>query len=452
MNVPDSILKLAGIFESEGFDLYCVGGCVRDSLLGVEPHDWDLTTNAKPPEVMMLFHRNGIHFHTEGLAFGTVTASIDGEQYEVTTFRKESGYTDKRHPDEIIWAETIEEDLARRDFTINAIAYDIIRGNLVDPYNGVLDINEHRLNTVGLGTDKFSEDALRILRGIRFAIKYDLVIHKDVEHAMHSEAHCLRDISKERITDELSKILSCNKPVKKYFMHFSDIIFTVIPELKHCYMFDQRNKWHEHDVYEHTLNVVDGCDTDNWVIKLAALLHDISKPACAALGEDGYLHFIGHPEEGYKLVKDFVLKNDLVLTRADSDRLLELILFHDYNLVDKESAVKRFLNRHGVDFLNDWLVLKQADQKDHVTPDSATYWYLDIDSIGGIMNNIIAMDKCFKLSDLEVNGRDVMQVLGIKPSKRVGEVLNHIFDGVLDGSLPNERDVLLTEIKKYGSN
>lgn len=447
MDLNSQILKLRDMFKSFNYQLYLVGGCVRDSIMGSEPHDWDMCTNAKPDEIVTVLTANNVNYHTVGIDFGTVTAILDGVEYEITTFRKETGYSDSRHPDEVVWVDNIYEDLSRRDFTINAIAYDLINEEFADPYNGIKDIENGVLRSVGEPHSRFNEDALRIMRGIRFAIKYDLHISSSLSVAIVTDCHLLSNVSKERITDELSKILSLNKPVAKYFIRYVDVICTIIPEMEQVIGVEHNNKYHQHNIYEHILAVVDLCDTDDWIIKLAALLHDIGKPQAKVTGDDGWSHYYNHPEISWQITKE-IIKKDLVLTNEQSSKLLGLVRYHDIQISETDKAVKRALNKYDEDFLIDWFILKRADQDDHIVPpDCKADWRMNIDNLIMIMNNILASNQCFKLKDMKLNGVDVMNTLNIKPSKRVGEILKNVFDAVLDGTLENSHEVLIDYIK-----
>lgn len=447
MRLNLDIELLRDIFKASGYELYLVGGCVRDTLMGIEPHDWDMCTNAEPDEIVMVLKANDISFHTVGLKFGTITAQLSSFDYEITTFRKETGYSDSRHPDKIEWAKNIEEDLARRDFTINAIAYNLLTDEYVDPYGGIDDIKAEVLKSVGRAHERFGEDALRILRGIRFAVKYNLCITNDVALNMHYYVEDLDNISKERITDELLKILACNKPVSELFLRFSDIICKVIPEMEKCLGIHHNNKYHQHTIYEHILAVVDLCNTDDVIIKLAALLHDIGKPDCKVTGEDGWSHYYGHDEVSYNITKE-ILKKDLVLTSEQSERLLNLVHYHDMVIESTHKSMRRALNKFGESFIRDWFVLKKADQDDHVIPEGCRDYRMNILNLVYILNDIILDEECFKLKDMKINGKDVMEILNIKPSKQVGEVLDKVFNEVIDGVVENKRDVLINRVKE----
>ena len=439
ITVPEDVLWLTQKLKERGHTAFCVGGCVRDSLMGVKPHDWDLTTSAIPEQIIEVLERNNIAYHTVGIEFGTVVAIIHGEEYEITTYRLETDYKDGRHPSDIVWAKTIEEDLARRDFTMNAIAYDCDSDKIIDPHMGVSDIKGKILKTVGSSIDRFNEDALRILRALRFSIKYNMTISSSTVFAIHNSYQGLGLVSKERITEEFRKILTCGKPVSNIFIQFYDVICYIIPELKQCYKFNQNNKYHIHDVYEHTLCVVDNCKTIKFEIKMAALLHDIGKPNCYSEDENGFGHFYGHPEVS-KVIANSVLSNDFKVTRDEKELILKLVENHDIPLVETHKSVRRAMNKLGVDFLNDFFVLKQADMDDHIYSDNK--YITTTDNFKSIMQELIDEDACFSMKDLAINGNDIMQLLDIKSGKKVGEILNTLLDEVIEEKLENKYELL----------
>lgn len=445
--VPKDVMCLTRKLKEQGYTAYCVGGCVRDSLMGVKPHDWDLTTNATPMQVIQVLAKNYISFHSVGIEFGTVTALLNGEEYEITTYRLESNYEDGRHPSDVLWAKTIEEDLSRRDFSINAIAYDCDSDELIDPYGGIADIENKVLVTVGSSIDRFNEDALRILRAIRFAIKYNLSVSPATDVAIHEKHKGLFQVSKERITEEFRKILTCGQPVFDIFMKYYDVIFFIIPELKQCYKFDQNNKYHTHNVYEHILNVVDACKTTKFEIKMAALLHDIGKPICYSEDENGFGHFYGHPEVSCKIAKT-LLSSDFRVTNVEEDLILKLVEHHDMPLVETRKSIRRAMNKFGVDFLNDFFILKQADMDDHIYPDDK--YITTTDNFKSIMRELIDEDACFSMKDLAITGNDIMQLLDIKAGKKVGEILNTLLGEVIEEKLENKYEILAKRVFELG--
>ena len=260
---------------------------------------------------------------------------------------------------------------------------------------------------------------------------------------MKLHAKTLDRVSKERITDELYKILTCGKPIKTWFMVCSDIVKEIIPELEQCFNFNQNNKYHKHDVYEHILSVVDNCKSNKFEIKLAALLHDIGKPSAYTVGDDGWGHFYGHPDISYDMSKKILTKH-LRLTTGQLERTLDLILYHDISIANTKASVKRALNKYGIEMLEDWFILKQADMDDHIYPDNKWKYYIDIPELKNKLQAIIEEDTCFSLKHLAIDGNVLIKELKLKPSKLIGEILNTLLEEVIDEKIDNESNILLT--------
>lgn len=438
--VPKKVVKLIKILNNNDKSAYLVGGCVRDMIIGEIPHDWDICTEATPDETKNILTKNGIHTFDSGIDFGTITAIIDNEQFEITTYRKETQYTDNRRPEKVEFIRDINEDLKRRDFSINAMAFNPLTKELIDNFNGIEDIKTKTLRCVGDAEERIEEDALRILRALRFAIKYGYNIDNDTVNAINKHYNLLNNISKERVTQELEKMLTCNKPVKNIFMQFSNVIGTIIPEIKSCIGFNQQSKYHTHTVYEHMLYVVDYCDTTDFSIKLSALLHDIGKPVAFFLDDKGQGHFHGHP----KISKDIaveLLKRDFRLDAKTYDEVLVLIENHDIAIASTKASVKRALNKFGDELLNKYLILKQADIDDHInlSKNKAITHCAEVKEIAQI---ILKEAECFSLKDLNINGSDIMLITGCKPGKIVGTILSQILQEVIDDKLTNNKGEL----------
>jgi len=421
---------------NDHYEAYIVGGCVRDLILGIEPHDYDICTSATPGEIMNIFHDERII--ETGLKHGTVTILYNGVGYEITTYRIDGSYSDGRHPDDVIFTTDIIKDLGRRDFTINAMAYNKDIG-LVDPFGGFSDLRHKKIRCVGFADDRFSEDALRILRAMRFAIRYGFDIEMNTYEAMIRSRQGLETISKERITSELEKMLSCGKAVRSIFLSCKDVMAVILPELECCMNFNQHNKYHMHDVYEHILSVVDYCETGDFVIKLAALLHDIGKPSTYTEDESGYGHFYEHQEASYEISKEVISKR-LRLSNEQYDETLLLIRYHDMDVVTTKKSVKRALNKLGEGTFRKWLILKLADRKDHIGF-NADEMLTDLKHIEDMLNDIIINRDCFSIKDLAVNGNDLINI-GYKQGKELGAALNQLLQQVLDGC-ENDKEKLL---------
>ena len=443
--IPDDVKSLAKLFREDGYSIYLVGGCVRDLLMGREPHDWDMCTDATPLQMKYICRKANM-FHTRvGEEHGTITFYPNDVGYEITTFRIDGDYSDGRHPDEVQFTTSLEADLARRDLTINAMALDPETGELIDPHGGAQDICRMRIAAVGSAEKRIEEDALRMPRAIRFAIAYGFMIDADLVIAIRNHVKDIEKVSKERVTEEFRKIFATGKPVGPYFNMFSDLITTVIPELKPCVDFNQNNKYHKHNVYEHLLAVVDLCQSNKFEIKMAALLHDIGKPAMYEEDEAGQGHFYGHPVKSAEICKP-LLAQRFRLTREETSRILELVEFHDKDIAPTVKSVRRALCKHGEDFMNDWFILKQADMDDHIYPDDK--YPQTVAPLIPIMMQILDDNMAFSLKDLHITGNLIMSTLGLKQGKIIGVILNRLLEEVIDEKLENTGAALITRAEE----
>ena len=438
------------VLTDNGYEAFFVGGFVRDTLMKKPAKDIDITTNATPDKVQELFKS---HVDT-GLQHGTVSVrnNRDSEFFEVTTYRVDGKYEDGRHPESVAFVKNLKEDLARRDFTINAIAINPITNEVVDPFGGREDIQNGVIRCVGDAKKRFMEDPLRVLRAVRFSIKYGFSIEDSTKKAMHDEEVLSKldeCISKERITDELRKTLVSNHSIRDTFTEFPDILGVILPEMKDCVNAPHNNPWHPHDILEHILYVVDRCDTDKFEIKMAALLHDIGKPACRLKKETKDV-FYGHPEKSVELARS-VFANDLKVTTKEKERILGLIEKHDNPILPQKKHIRRFIANTSEDFVRDWMVLKEADLMDHKPPKgSEDEWKETLDKWSLFKTNfeeVIKEQNALKLTDLKVNGRDIMDELHIKPGPQIGVILNKLFSEVLDENIQNDKEALLNLAK-----
>lgn len=454
MNMTNNVTanKIVNMLMNAGFKAFFVGGCVRDAFMGMVPHDVDITTNATPDNIHAVFPN---HVDT-GIKHGTVSVRVadDPELFEVTTFRVDGKYNDGRHPDSVIFVTDIKDDLSRRDFTINAMAFNPINNEFVDPFNGRDDIANKTVRAVGNAKDRFMEDPLRVLRAMRFAIKLGFNIDTDTAAAMHDTevldklATC---ISKERITDELRKMLTCNKPVHDIFMTFSDVIDTLFPDMVAMHA-PHNSRWHKHDIFEHSVCVIDNCDTDRFDIKLAAMFHDTGKPASRTTDENdpSINHFKGHPKKSLEICK-VAFDRDLRLPTKEKNKVLDLILHHDDHINPTDRGIRKFIVNCGEDTVRAWIILKGADIADHVCPADKADVFNDMltrfDMFKANIDNVVANMSALKISDLAINGRDVMDMFNIKSGPMVGKVLSTAFDAVVNGTITNDRDVLIDFVK-----
>lgn len=432
ITIPPGAAEIIAVLKSNSFDAYIVGGCVRDSLLGRTPKDWDICTSAKPYEIIQCFQNRRII--ETGLKHGTVAVVIDDNQYEVTTFRVDGKYSDNRHPDSVQYVSSLETDLARMDFTINAMAYNDDAG-LIDPFGGASDIKKQTISCVRNPDDRFREDALRIMRALRFASVYGFSIDEDTARSIHQNRSLLHNIAAERITEELSKLI-CGEGVLNVLLAFSDVMATIIPELEPCIGFNQNNKYHCYTIYDHIAAAVANSTGDDLVVRMALLLHDIGKPCCYTEDENGG-HFHGHGVFSHDLAE-----KSLSRFRFDNktrDAILELVLYHDALIEPTPKTIRRWLNRIGFEQLNRWLRIRVADIKAH-TPGTQSDRILKCADIEAIMINEVS--HCFSLKDLQINGRDVM-ALGVPEGKQVGFILNKLLNAVINGDIANNKSQLV---------
>jgi len=405
----------------------------------VAPKDWDIATNATPQQVMAVFHDYRVI--ETGIRHGTVTVLIDGEPMEITTFREDVGYSDHRHPDTVIFAATLKVDVSRRDFTMNALAFSLERG-VIDYFGGVEDIDAQIIRCVGEANCRFNEDALRILRALRFSSTLGFRIERGTTESIHRNKELLCSVSAERITIELTKLL-CGRNAGFILREFTDVIGVVIPEILSMIGFSQHNKHHCFDVWQHTVEVIENSEPER-VLRWAALFHDIAKPDCFSIGAGSVGHFYGHTALG-KQRADTIMRR-LKFDNETRERILKLIAYHDTPIRPEAKIVKRFLNRLGKDTLRQLLLLKRAD----VMGKAPTYHYRtrEIEQTQAVMEQIIAEEGCFSLKNLAVNGNDMI-ALGLK-GKNIGTALNLLLNAVIDEQAQNERDKLLAYFRKLG--
>ena len=425
--------------QENGFEAYVVGGCVRDRLLGRVPKDWDICTSASPQQVKEIFGDKRVI--ETGLQHGTVIIVMLDGLYEVTTFRVDGAYSDNRHPDEVKFVKNLEEDLARRDFTINAMAYNDRRG-LVDPFGGEKDLADGVIRCVGDAAARFHEDGLRLMRALRFASKYGFRIEDGTAEAVHKCSHLLQNIAVERINTELCRLL-CGKSVLQVLLDYPDVITEIIPEMKPCVGFRQNNKYHEYNVYDHIAHAVSNYTGEDTVVNVTLLLHDIGKPNCYTEDERGG-HFYGHGVVSRDIAEGVLTKLRFDnQTKAD---VLELVLFHDSVIEPTQKTVRRWLNKIGPEQFYRLLEVRMADILAH-SKDTQASRIERCNALRTIVGDILEQQQCYTVKDLAVNGYDVMQS-GVPEGKEVGAALNEILDKVIGGELENERSALLEYLSK----
>ena len=436
MNLPQYVTECLDALESAGHAAYVVGGCVRDACLGLTPHDFDMCTSALPEQTEAVFADRRLVL--AGKKHGTVGVVTDFGVVEITTFRMEGEYRDNRHPDWVAFVPNVEEDLARRDFTVNAMAYSPKRG-FADPFGGREDLQNKVLRAVGDPVMRFQEDSLRILRGVRFAVRYGLTVEEETEKAMLSQARLMDNLARERVFEELCKLLPLMTAGD--LIRFAPIVAAVIPELEPLIGFDQRSPHHAYDLFTHVAHVTAGVPAD-LTLRWAALLHDVGKIPTFTQDETGRGHFYGHAKAGAEMAN--AILHRLKAPTALREQVALLIEKHMTRLEPEKKNLRRWLGRLGWETIDRLLLLQEADMGSKGTgkPEEMEQF----PKIRELLKEIKAENACLSLKDLAVNGHDLM-ALGFT-GKAIGETLNALLEQVLDEKLPNEKQALLGCIKK----
>jgi tRNA nucleotidyltransferase (CCA-adding enzyme) len=463
--VPEEIQNIYQTFKNAGFRLYLVGGSVRDMLLHKEKapeniKDWDMTTNATPEEMIKLFP-NAFYdnsFGTVGIPIESLKDTEHAGVVEITTFRTERGYTDGRHPGEVTWGKTIEEDLSRRDFTMNAIAIELGESNknftlnaspfpLIDPYHGKEDIEKNLIRSVGYPDQRFKEDALRLMRAIRFASQLGFQIEENTLQAITNNAQLLSQISGERIRDELMKLLSSNYPYEGIMLlKNTGLLHQILPELLEGIDVSQERpgRHHKDDVFTHNVLSLKYCPSTDPIVRFATLIHDVGKPRVAAPDEDGYVIFHNHELVGSRMA--YEICDRLRLSKKHREKVTKLIRWHMFTVDEHitDSAVRRFIRRIGVDNVKDMMDLRVGDRLGGGTQ-TAESWRLKL--FKKRVEEQLAPAP-FSINDLAIDGNDIMKELQIKPGRQIGELLHKLFEEVDEDLGKNNKEYLLEKIKK----
>ncbi|MDE6385744.1 MAG: CCA tRNA nucleotidyltransferase [Eubacterium sp.] len=435
MNISENAEKLINILHENGFKAYVVGGCVRDYLLGKNAGDIDITTSAAPQQVESILQSESIKVVETGIKHGTVTAVLNGEPYEITTFRKDGDYKDSRRPETVDFVTDIKEDLSRRDFTINAMAYNHSEG-IVDLFGGRADLNNKIIRAVGNADLRFKEDALRIMRALRFSSTLGFEIEESTKKAVFDNMHLLGNISSERIFTELTKLL-----IGDYAMQvldeYREVIGVIIPELKPTFDCGQNNPWHIYNVYGHIIHAVHAAPKD-MIIRLTMLLHDIGKPQVKTTDDRGIDHFKTHATMGAeiakKVLKRFKVSNEIF------EKVTTLIYYHQGVENVDNIRVKRWLAKIGEDYTRALFQVRVADLYAH-NPEKIGYEVEKLGELQKELEEIVAAGEAFKISDLAVNGNDLL-ARGFK-GREIGEKLSEILNLVVDDKLENDKEVVL---------
>jgi tRNA nucleotidyltransferase (CCA-adding enzyme) len=448
MSIPEEIKSIVEKLENDGFESYVVGGCVRDFLRGEKPKDWDIATNARPEEISHIFRKHYINNQ-----FGTVTVLTDSKEeelkeIEITPYRTEEKYSDKRHPDKVHWAESIEEDLARRDFTINAIAAEISKGRIkktIDPYNGKKDLGKKIIKAVGKPKERFSEDALRMMRAVRFATIMGFEIEKKTAEAIKDNSDFIREISNERIRDELIKIIMARRAAEGIeLLRTLDLLKHIIPELLEGYKISQ-NKHHIYDVYDHAVRSLEYAAKKeyNKHVRIAALLHDVGKPRSKE-GEGEDATFYNHEIIGAKMT--YQILSRLKFSKKDINKITKLVRYHlFYYHPDEvgESSIRKLVRQVGLENMDELIQIRKCDRIGSGCPKAEPY---KLRYLRYVIEKVSQDPISAKM--LKLTGKDVMNILDIKPGPRVGQVLDILLSLVLDNPEKNKKEVLEKEVKK----
>lgn len=436
MPFPAELNTVLEALERAGYEAYAVGGGVRDTLRGVTPQDWDVTTSAKPEQVMALFGDAAV---PTGLPHGTVTVKQGGKAFEVTAYRTDGAYADHRHPEAVAFTESLTEDLARRDFTVNAMVMDR-RGKVTDPYGGQEDLRRGVLRCVGEPERRFTEDALRIMRCLRFAAAFGFAVDENTARALRTKKDDLRHIAAERIHEEMTKLL-CGDHAAEVLLKFPDVIGVILPEILPCVGLDQRNEHHLYDVWEHTARAVAAVPPKP-ELRWAMLLHDLGKGQTMTVDDGGVGHFYGHAKVSAALAEEICTR--LRFSNERKDTVTTLVAWHDREIRRTEKAVLRALHTFGEDVFFALCAVKRADNlAQH--PDYRDR-LAEIAEAERIARGLLKKQACFSLRDLAVNGSDML-ALGYRGAD-VGKVLDTLLAQVMDGVLPNEKAALLSAAKK----
>ena len=447
VQLPKFVISVLDKFEESNFEIYVVGGAVRDVILGKIVDDWDFTTNATPDQILKLYP-DGFYDNK----FGTVGVNNPSSEnpFEITTFRKEFGYSDSRRPDKIEWGKTLMEDLSRRDFTVNAMALKQIKGKtneyqLIDEFEGQKDLKEKVIKAVGNPNERFSEDALRMMRAIRIASELNFTIEEETLEAIKKNANLINRIAKERIKEELFKLLTSSHPYEGMIIFKNSGLMTeIIPELDKTFGVEQKSpgRHHIYDVGTHLFMSLKNCKSESPIVRLATLIHDIGKPQTYKLQENGVITFYNHEVISTRIAEN--IADRLKFSNNEKDKFIKLVKFHQFTVDEKQtdSAIRRFIKNVGKENIEDMLDLRVADRLGGGARE--TSWRLE-----EFKSRLIEVQKQpFAVKDLKIDGVDVMKTLNIKPSPKVGEILNELFKEVVSKKIPNDKKELLLRLEE----
>lgn len=437
--IPQNVQFILDTLQARKHQAFVVGGCVRDSILGKVPGDWDIATDAVPDEIKRLFSKT----IDTGIKHGTVTIILDGSSYEVTTYRVDGEYLDFRKPESVTFTTSIEEDLSRRDLTINAIAYNPTVG-IVDPFGGIADIEAGIIRTVGDPDKRFNEDALRMLRAVRFSAQLSFAIDKSTLNSIEKNCRLIENISGERIRDELTKILLSDNPFCFSLLMDTKLIKYTLPEFEPCFLTVQNNPYHAYDVAMHTLHSVANIER-NRVLRWVMLFHDMGKPGMKSTDEKGIDHFYNHQQLSFKLSRAAMLR--LRFDKKSMDRILLLVRCHDMQIKTEYKSVRKAMFKVGEDVFEDLLKVIEADKKAQ-NPKLLQERAVKFKRLWEIYRDIREKGQCTSIKSLAVNGDDLI-ALGIKPGKKIKELLNILLEKVIEEPQLNDKEALLNLLRQH---
>lgn len=440
--MPEAVKQIIGQLETAGFEAFAVGGCVRDAVLGRAPADWDITTSAMPQEVKALFG----HTIDTGIQHGTVTVMIDHVGYEVTTYRIDGEYEDARHPKEVSFTRNLVEDLKRRDFTINAMAYND-RAGLVDEFDGAGDLERRTIRCVGNPKDRFGEDALRMLRAVRFSAQLGFSIEEYTKEAIRALAGNLEKISAERIQVELVKLLISDHPEYLRTAYETGITRVVLPEFDACMECEQTHPFHDCNVGEHTLKALQQAENDK-VLRLTMLFHDFGKPLTHSKNEDGISHFYGHAEVSAEMAKNIMRR--LKFDNDTTDKVKKLTAEHDRFIKNEPKRVRRAVSRVGKELFPYFLKVRRADLLAQ-SMEKREERLAELDRLTELYEEILQKQEAVSIKELAVDGKDLI-AFGVPQGKRIGEILKDLLDLVIEDPSKNTKEDLLSYIKEHYLN
>ena len=433
IKLPEKVKLIIETLQEHGYEAYAVGGCVRDSILGRVPDDWDITTSATPLETKALFQKT---FDT-GIEHGTITVLLDRDAFEVTTYRVDGKYEDSRHPSEVTFTRNLREDLLRRDFTINAMAYNDKEG-LVDIFGGMQDLEQKTIRCVGNARARFGEDALRILRAVRFAAQLDFEIEEETQEGIKELAPNLSNISAERIQVELIKMLVSQNPAMIRTAYELGITKVILPEFDAMMQTGQENPHHMYSVGEHTIKSMEFIRNDK-VLRLAMLFHDVAKPVMKKMDEYGVAHFKMHDVKGAEMTKEILRR--LKFDNDTMNKVVKLVLYHDYRMPATAKNVRRAMNKIGVELFPYYMAVRMADtlaQSEYLREEKME----NLRDVQRCYEEIVARNECVSLKMLAISGSDLIED-GMEPGKEIGSVLEHMLEHVLEHPEDNTKEKLL---------